>query len=359
MNKKIAAAAIIGLVAFFCSISFVFAGFDYVGGSAVTCRSWKYGSTNKDDAKYWQFVPIGAAKRFEAGEKIFFLTVRENVDKSFRYQMELYRDDELLWTYTGKEFTEVKGSWRYVSCPWELTGDCVVPGNYKAVFYVDEGAGFKVLDSEVFRTLPKATYYLPHFPADPVRWKAYLEVDNRNEFYENQFSVIGYKSGSLVFQDDYTVSADATLVIDLTSEIINVGIVDALGAEMSFRLLYISNTGGEAEFLLQEKLLNEATILFNSTSPSVFWKGFAVANFGDIDEDVIIEAIGANGELLDITTDVIESFSRLVGLSSHWFPGLTAKEIAKIRVTANNSVLQAVSISGDSKNVKMFCFPAQ
>ena len=118
---------------------------DFLYIASYICDSWQHGLNDE----YWNLQPVNIRSEFTSGDTAQFLVKLEDVYTNHRFRMRLYRNDSLLREQTDAWlYPDTNQGWGYSSfAPYQ---ENLMPGSYEAVFYLDTGSDFFVLDSKQF-----------------------------------------------------------------------------------------------------------------------------------------------------------------------------------------------------------------
>lgn len=204
-----------------------------------------------------------------------------------------------------------------------------------------------------------AQVLIPHLTAGSTVWNSYLQADN-NSGVEVWFRVRLYHDGQLVYQGQYTVDAfsEELILVSSLSEEASCGLIEYASSALNFRLSYESVSGGGlAEFNLSDSSGLVAGYFFSDFSSAIQWKGIAISNLTSSATDVTLYAVGG-GSVLGWARDQVPAYSRIRGLHSTWFPGLSFESVERMVVVADSAGISGVAISGDAQNGRLLFTPS-
>jgi len=201
---------------------------------------------------------------------------------------------------------------------------------------------------------------IPHLTGTNTVWGSYLQVDNVTNTSQT-FQVQLYNNGQALAPLEFTIDPLGTMLLDL-SDLQPDGVCGKVTynhANMKFRLSYESKLGGGlAEFALDEVTDLNLVFFFSDFSPIIEWKGIALTNLNSGPAQALIFALG-DGEILAEKIITISPQTRIKGLYTEWFPGVSFADVKSIAVTSLNRELCGVAISGDSDSSKLLFTAAQ
>lgn len=194
--------------------------------------------------------------------------------------------------------------------------------------------------------------YIPHITPSSGAWASYLQVDN-NKLTASSFTLTLYSSGVQVYDGNHTVNglSESLIQFSTLAPTADCGVISYTDAQLAFRCTYWSSGGGLAEFALNDGRYQTVGCYFSDISPDITWKGLAVANLNSTQATVRLYAVGG-GSTLGNTTITVNPYSKVVGLYTQWFSGVSFSAIKKI-IAVSSVGLCGVVISGDAINSRL------
>lgn len=204
-----------------------------------------------------------------------------------------------------------------------------------------------------------ADVFMPHLTGGFDEWEDFLTVDNVGLVPANVTVTLFDDTGNQVYNGSHAVTSLGESVIDLKqlSSTAQSGKVTYTGENLHFRLSLLNiDSGGVAEFFLgfQSSVL---AFFFSDFESVVAWKGIALANYGAVNADVTLYAIGG-GQVLDTADIVVPAYSKTSGVHSTWFSSLAMTEVKKIIAVSSVATLGGIAIASNASSSSMLFTPA-
>ena len=200
--------------------------------------------------------------------------------------------------------------------------------------------------------------YIPHITYGSPDWDDYLQANN-NTPAEVSFTLTLYGGGEQVYSEVHTVPAYGHLLIELKSlsRHAELGMIEYDESRLNFRVSYENEGGGVAEFKTVDSLGTAIGLYFSDFTPSVVFKGSAIANLGDSTADVTLYAYG--DEAIQGTFSLqIEPKEKVVGVHTTWFPEVDFSMIDSIIAASTSKSLCGIVISSDADLSHLLFTPA-
>ncbi len=200
--------------------------------------------------------------------------------------------------------------------------------------------------------------YIPHITYGSPDWDDYLQANN-NTPAEVGFTLTLYGKGAQVYSGEHTVPAYGHLLIELKSlsRQAELGMVEYDESRLNFRVSYENEGGGVAEFKSVDALGTAIGLYFSDFTPSVVFKGAAIANLGDSTADVTLYAYGDDAIQGEFSLQ-IEAKEKIVGVHTAWFPGVDFSAIDSIIAATTSKSLCGIVISSDADLSHLLFTPA-
>lgn len=197
--------------------------------------------------------------------------------------------------------------------------------------------------------------YIPHLTTGEADWSDHLEVDNTGPT-SAEFTLTLYDAtGAEVYEQAHSVPSlgeSVSALKDLAPSA-RCGRIGTESNRLFFRVAHRNTlSGGVAEFALSEELGSGLGFFFSDVSPSVSWKGIALANLSDEPLSVTLYALGG-GRILDHAGVSLGAYQKTHGVHSQWFPGIALSDIRKIVAVSASWALSGIAISGNADSSQL------
>ncbi len=191
----------------------------YTYDHTYLATSWKHG----EGEEYWDLKPVNecedACEAFTEGKTIYALAQVRNIYVNHSWRAELYRDNNLMWSYDTL-WQDVGGGWTYGNF-YPFYKDAQ-PGNYTFKIYINVGDGYELLDTKNFSVCGNYDDYLVDYIETAHGWKhgesefwniepvnvsaefnqgddVYLVAQLKNVYVNHRYKVELYNYGSLIW----------------------------------------------------------------------------------------------------------------------------------------------------------------
>jgi hypothetical protein len=209
----------------------------------------------------------------------------------------------------------------------------------------------------------KAEYevFLPHATRGDANWNDVIEGDNKNTASQATYQMTLYDQGSIVHDNQHTVSAGGYANINqkLITQNYTIGRYNTLSQDLHLRIAFeYASTGSVAGFDLNGSTGSTLHFYFSNFASFVEFKSIAIMNASPSQVQVTIEAF-SGGSSQGTTTETIGAWDRVSGAHTKWFPSLSTNQVERIKVTSSSSALKGISITGSSDLTRLLFFPAE
>lgn len=197
--------------------------------------------------------------------------------------------------------------------------------------------------------------FIPHLTSAEPDWSDHLEVDNTGLTPAEFILTIYDADGSAVYGQTHSVAAigETMLFLKELAPTARCARLSTESARLYFRLAHRNTlSGGVAEFALSEELSSTLGFFFSDVSPSISWKGIALANLSDQTLPVTLYALGG-GRILGYETISLGPYQKTHGVHSQWFPEIAVTDIHKIVAVATSWALCGITISGNADSSQL------
>jgi len=183
-------------------------------------------------------------------------------------------------------------------------------------------------------------------------WETVLIIDNAGHD-DISLTVTTFTAGAIDDSTIFTVSAGESRHVALIQG--TCGIVEYDGSNVAVKVSYLHSVEkGIAEFILDENTDTQLNYtLPQYLSDTLDWMGVAAMNPTSSDAWSTFEAFDQYGFSLAVTDTLIGAHDRVVTMVSELFPGVDDDNVARIRVTSDESIC-GITISGRGSSQLLF-----